>query len=67
MTATSKINQLRQVDAEIIEHVIARGKLWEKRRRLVQIIGECPELTDYQNELKEWLDEMTTQSKGGSE
>lgn len=59
------VSQLRVLDAEILHHVIERGKLWEKRKRLVNLLGESAELSDYHSELKEWLGEMTTtQSKG---
>lgn len=63
---TYKINQLRAVDAEIIQHVVERGKLWEKRKRIAQSLVGSAELADYQAELAEWLSEMSDRSEGGN-
>ena len=51
----SKISQLRALDAEIVHHVIARGKMFEKRERLVNSLMGTPELHDYHAELTEWF------------
>jgi hypothetical protein len=62
----SKVEQLRVIDAEIVQHVLARGKLWEKRKKILQSIpAESEELKSYQAELQEWLEAMSNDSKGG--
>lgn len=62
----SKVEQLRVIDAEIVEHVLARGKLWDKRKKIVESIpSDSEELNSYQAELREWLENMSNNSKGG--
>jgi len=57
---TSKIEKLRQIDAEIVSHVIDRGRLWEKRRKIVEALQGNPELATYHAELSEWFSEIGT-------
>jgi hypothetical protein len=59
---SSRISQLRAIDAEIIRHVLERGKMLEKRAKLVASLKGSPELEGYEDELTEWLASM--QSKG---
>lgn len=66
MIMTSKISQLRAIDAQIVQHVIDRGKLWEKRERIAQSLAGSSELSDYQAELAEWLTSMSIKSKDGN-
>lgn len=54
----SAIEKLRQVDAEIVTHVIERGKLWEKRKKLVQQLSGSSDLETYHAELTEWFHEI---------
>ena len=56
---TSRIARLRQVDAEIVSHVIERGRLWEKRNKLVEQLRGSSELETYLAELTEWFNEVT--------
>lgn len=61
----SKIEQLRVIDAEIVRHVLDRGKLWEKRKKIAQSIPpDSEELKSYQAELQEWLGAMSDDSTG---
>lgn len=60
----SSVDKLRLIDAEILQHVIARGKLWEKRKKIIKSISASSELSNYQAELAEWLEEMKTQPEG---
>jgi hypothetical protein len=60
----SKMNQLRALDAEIVHHVIARGKMLEKRETLVMSLRGTPELEGYQAELTEWLESVKGESNG---
>lgn len=66
-SAQKEVDQLRAIDAEILQHVIERGKLWAKRQRILNSIELCDDLSCYQAELKEWLGEMSNDSKVGRE
>lgn len=57
----SKMSQLRALDAQIVQHVIERGKMFDKREQLVKSLLGTPELKGYQAELAEWLEAV----KGG--
>lgn len=63
----SKMSQLRAVDTEIVQHVIDRGKLWEKRKRIIQSLAGSDELGCYQAELKEWLEEVNSNDSNDQE
>lgn len=54
----TKINQLRAMDAEIVKHVIERGKMFEKREKLVAQLRGNPDLKSYHAELVEWFDSI---------
>lgn len=52
------VNQLRVIDAEIVKHVIERGKMFEKREKLVAQLRGNPDLKSYQAELEEWFNSI---------
>lgn len=55
----SSIQKLRELDAEIVSHVIERGKLWDKRKKLVAALQGSADLATYHVELTEWFSEVS--------
>lgn len=60
----NKMNQLRAPDAEIVKHVIERGKMLERRQKLVESLRGTPGLKGYQAELLEWLESVKERANG---
>lgn len=54
----SPIEKLREIDAQIVQHVIERGKLWAKRGKLVEQLQGSEALKTYHAELTEWFNEI---------
>lgn len=53
-----KMSQLRELDCAIVRHVIERGKMMEKREKLLNALRGTNELDAYSSELGEWLETM---------
>jgi len=60
---SSAIEKLRELDAQIVQHVIDRGKLWEKRKALVAKLQGSDDIKTYHAELTEWFNEIGIKEK----
>lgn len=60
----STMEKLRELDAQIVSHVIERGKLWDKRKKLVEQLQGSEDLKTYYTELTEWFNEIGMKHHG---